>query len=507
MKKILLLVICFFSIKSAYSQAPYLGTAGADGLGQYGYLEKDAVTFTRLFRNTYENIAYLSARYWITDNNSSNGNGKEFIYHVYAGPDWINGIGWQCGGDNDGSKRTTDFIANDFNPEWSAGSDCYVSVCAKYCDNSYSPASFDGNTTNGAIGFNERHFKVIDVDTSLHISTSVDVTNISGTCIANNPLNVVGSFTITPGTTTGLSLQSLYLKNIGTSIESTDIPNDALKVFYEPATGTEIFNGSETFAGTLLGNWDANTTDNVYGSSSLNIPLNGKVRVYVLLCNYNNPSAVGKNINLTIINDGINITPALDGFTKLRINSGSISQRFVTLPIQYLTFKGERSNDDVKLYWMANSNQALQKFIVQQSFDGVQFTTVKDARVDQFVKQQGSYLYQFNTQATFFRLITLNVAGEQKISPIINLKRQKVSPTLLVTNPIINTISIQSTNSSINTQIALYDVAGKILYNKTLNLLQGTNTITLPSNIPSQVVCLQIVLRDGTKQVFKLFKQ
>ncbi len=508
MLKFILPLAAFFIINFTNAQAPYLGTAGADGLGQYGYLEKDAVTFTRLFRNTYSNIAYLSARYWITDNNATNGNGKEYIYHVYAGPDWINGIGWQCGGDNDGSKRTTDFLVNDFSPEWVAGSDCYVSVCAKYCDDSYSPASFDGITTNGAVGFNERHFKVVDVDTTVHISTVADITDASGTCQVNNPLNVAGSFVVNPGTITGLSLTNLYLKNIGTAIENTDIPNDALKIYFENSTGTEIFDGNETFAGSLLGNWDGNTTDNIFGSSSLNIPTNTSVRIYILLCNYNTPTAVGKNINLQIINDGISMAPALDGFTKMRINPSSISQKVITLPTYFLSFTGTRSNKEVALQWLISSNEVNDKFQIQQSIDGIHFITIANKLSTDYFMQTNKYQYKLNSPAEYFRIMVQNSTGLQKNSTIVRLKNSTISEYSIVNNPITNSIVIQSSQPN-NTmhQIALYDVAGKLLFSKNIVLVQGNNTVYIPIAIQPQIVILYIKNTLQQLAVFKLIKQ
>ena len=507
MPKFLLSIVTCFILFFAKAQAPYIGTAGADGLGQYGYLEKDAVTFTRLFRNTYNNIAYLSARYWITDNNAANGNGKEYIYHVYAGPDWINGIGWQCGGDNDGSKRTTDFNINNFVPEWQAGSDCYTSVCAKYCDDSYYPASFDGNTTNGAVGFNERHFKVVDVDTSVHISTVADVTNASGICQLNNPLQVAGSFVINPGSATGLSLTNLYLKNIGTAIENIDIPNDALKIYYENSTGNEIFDGNETFAGSLLGNWDGNTTDGIFGSSSLNISTNTAVRIYVLLCNYNNPSAVGKNINLQIINDGISLAPALDGFTKLRINPSSISQKVITLPTNFIAFTGNKNRNETTLNWAISTNELGYFFNVLQSFDGVHFTAVENISSSNYFLQANHFQYKYATTAQFFKVVVHSNNGVQKSTPIIRLNNAANAYSILH-NPIAQTIVLQSSqpNNTLH-QIALYDIAGVLLYQSTCVLNNGLNRVQIPKAIPPQIVLLHIKSNAGPMAVFTLVKQ
>lgn len=487
MRKIYFFLLTILFFHNSNSQAPYIAVMGGDGLGQYGYLEKDAVTFARLERNTYDNIAYLSARWWITDNNSANGDGKEYIYHVYNGPDWVNGIGWQCGGDNYPSKRTTDYNAADFSPEWDAGSDCYVSVCAKYCDDSYSPASFDGITTNGAVGFNERHFRVLDVDTSLHVSTAVDIPNTNGICQLNNAYNVAGSFTISPGAFTGISLTRLVLINSGSAQESTNIPNTALNVYYEPATGSEVYgDGNEIYAGTLSGDWDGNAGDNIYGSASLNIPLDGKVRIYVLLCSFNSPSAMGRTINFSIINDGISLSPALDGFTKLRINSGSISQRNITLPTRFLQLNGTRDNDAVQLKWTANLSSTPAGFVIQQSFDGINFSEAGTVQGNNFFQQKGQYQFAFNSGAEYFRVIASSANGATDISNIIHLRHGLITGISLLQNPVSGKIILQN-KSGVQSVYAtrLFDAAGRLLMNKNIVIAAGRNEIDLPANIPS----------------------
>jgi hypothetical protein len=509
MKKIYLLPICIFLTSACFCQAPYIGTAGGDGLGQYGYIEKDAVTFSRLFRNTYNNIAYLSARWWITDNTIINGNGKEYIYHVYAGPDWVNGIGWQCGGDNDGSKRTTDFIATDFSPEWNAGSDCYVSVCAKYCDDSYYPASFDGTTTNGATGFNERHYRVVDVDTTLHVSTATDIPNSNGVCQTTNAFNVAGSFTINSGASSGTFLTTLLLQNNGTSVEGIDIPNDALHVYYEPATGTEIYgDGNETLAGILTGDWDANTTDNIFGNTALNIPLNGKIRVYVLLCSFNSPVAVGKTINLGIINDGISLAPLLDSYGKLRINPSSISQRTITLPIQFLHFTGSRNNESVNLKWAVSSSDNPNNYLIQYSFDGLHFETAGTRLVNNFFQQSGTYQFVINTSATFFRIVAVSNNGEKKLSNIIRISKSVAATAIrLLQNPVVNTIIVESAAAAPSMyNIKLLDAAGRLWLQQNKLLGAGQNEIEIPQSTSSQVLLLLIEDKIGNIQQFKILK-
>jgi len=503
--------LCFcLPVLTCLAQQPYIATAGGDGLGQYGYLEKDAVTFSRLERNTYNNIAYLSARWWITDNNNSNGDGKEYIYHVYNGPDWINGVGWQCGGDNYPSKRTTDYMAADFIPEWTAGSDCYVSVCAKYCDESYSPASFDGTTTNGAAGFNERHFRVVDVDTSLHSSTATYIANSNGNCQTNNSFNVAGSFSIDPGAVSGSSLTTLILQNTGTAMEAVDIPNTSLNVYYEPAAaGAEIYgDGNEIFAGALAGDWDGNTSDHIFGSTTLNIPLNGKIRVYVLLCAYNSPGAVGKLVNLRIINDGIFLSPALDGFTKVRMNAGSISQRNIVLPVKFIQFNGNRSSELVQLKWVISSAAEAGRFLIQQSFDGIDFTNAGTKMAADFSQQMGNYQFVTNTKAEYFRIAILDGGGIQNFSNIIRLKFNPRGSIKLLQNPVEDEVILQSSlTSPTHFNIRVSDIMGKLLSGEDVVIKNGLNKIPIPPHAKSQFLLVHLQGSDGTMYNFKIIRQ
>lgn len=509
MRKFLFLFFVLAFYFNAFAQEPYIAVQGGDGLGQYGYLEKDAVTFARLERNTYNNIAFLSARYWITDNNNINGNGKEFIYHVYDGPEWNPAIGWQCGGDNYPSKSTADYNTADFNPEWGAGSDCYVSVCAKYCDDSYSPISFNGTTTNGAVGFNERHFRVLNVDTSLHISTAANIPNTNGVCQTNNAYTVAGSFMIDAGDFTGITLTTLIVKNNGTAEEASNIPADALNVYYEPADGTEVYgDGNEIYAGILNGSWDANNTDNVYGNESFNIPLDGKIRVYVLLCKFESPSADGKTINLSIINDGIFLSPALDGFTKLRINPGSISQKNIVLPVKFLNVTGTRNNTDVQLKWQAKFSDNPAKFTIQQSFDGARFIDMGVTKMDDYFLQKDQYRFILNTSAEYFRIVAVYDNGERSISNTIRLRNISNAGIYVLQNPVSNKLVLDNKSGVPgNYSLQLSDVAGRLLFRKNIFMGSGRNEIDIPATVASQMITLRLQAYTGSVYSFKLLKQ
>jgi len=311
MKKITLLLT--ISITSLFlnlvnAATPYIVTT--EGIGQYGYIEKDASpTYFRLSSADYGNIYQLFARSWISSNVLTYGTAPNTCAAV--------------------TQSTFNYSFGTL----SAGNSIYSSVHADYCGggNSYS-----GNPNQA--GFNERSFFVMDVvgKTDALVSTAYySLTN----------LNVVLSFTISNGNTTGQQLNRLWVVNDGTATEGTDINNAAFELYYEAATGSETFNGTESHA-TLYGDYNSNSTsNNVYGNDALNITIpqnnTGGLRCYVVLkgtSTYLNSTAIGKNVKMSIIADGISITPNRDtNFSLLKMDKTTPSANAITISDEYIT--------------------------------------------------------------------------------------------------------------------------------------------------------------------------
>jgi hypothetical protein len=293
-KLIALGLMVLFGIGNVRGQAPYIESG--QGIGQYGYLEKDAsATHFRLNSSTYGNIYELFARSWISSN----------ILTYGTAPNTCNSLAMNTNNYSFGSI--------------SAGNVIYSSVHANYCGggNSYS-----GNPNQ--TGFNERSFFVVDV-----VGKTDALVPVAGYSSTNS--NVVLSFTLSNNNTSGQTLNRLWIQNDGTATEGTDIvaTNGAFRVYYEAATGSETFNGSESYA-ELFGNYNSNATNNnVFGNDALgvSIPQNstGGLRCYVVLMGtstYLNSSAQGKTVLLSVMADGISITPNRDGsFGKLKMDA------------------------------------------------------------------------------------------------------------------------------------------------------------------------------------------
>jgi len=285
---------------------PNIRTSG--GLGQYGYIEKDAA----------------ATNFWVA--NDGHGNIYQYGVRTYlAGPNTNN---YNYSGTNAGNCSRGDDTTSNFSTGISTGNILYSSVFVEYCGPSYSC----GSMTPTGTCFNERSFFVMDVVPKTDALSS-------NVCYASTNSNVVLTFTISNNNTASQVLNRLWISNDGNATEGTDIYNNAFILYYEAATGSETFNGSESSA-VLYGDYGGNTTsNNQYGHDSLgiSIPQNttGGLRCYVVLrgsSTYLNASAKTKSVRMSIMADGISITPNRDSsFSKLKIDSTQPSASYLTI--------------------------------------------------------------------------------------------------------------------------------------------------------------------------------
>jgi len=302
-KQIILIVFINVLGNFAYAQ-PFIRTTG--GIGQYAYIEKDAIITNFLVGNGgYGNIYQYGVRTFLAGPNTNN-------YNLSAS----------------GSCARGDDTTSNFSTSISAGNILSSSVFVEYCGPTYSHTNMTPTNTC----FNERSFFVMDVVPKTDALTS-------NVCYASTNSNVVLTFTISNNNTAGQTLNRLWISNDGSSTEGTDINNDAFVIYYEASTGSETFGGSESSA-ILYGNFGGNSTsNNEYGNDSLgiSIPQNttGGLRCYVVLrgsSTYLNASAKTKNLRMSIMADGISITPNRDtSYSKLKIDKTTPSSSYYTI--------------------------------------------------------------------------------------------------------------------------------------------------------------------------------
>ncbi len=294
MKKSILIYLFLGIFNFSNAQDPYFSTN--DRLGKYGYLEKNATISAKINSNSWSNVKQMAARMW---------NGSEYVL-------WGSAIN-QCNGNTNQIQFTNDY---DLSSYLSEGQTVYTKVRFENCSNVIT----DVNST-------ERQHVVFDISDNRASDLSATISPVSGI------KNVVLSTKITFGSLSDRNLTRFWIQNVGNLEETTHIANDGFKIYYEPATGTETFDGNENFA-QIYGDYNSNSTsNNYYGHDALNINIPaGGLRIYVVLDKFNGCTLDEKNVHIKIIDDGLSFSPNINSsFNLARVNE--VVSNSITKPL------------------------------------------------------------------------------------------------------------------------------------------------------------------------------
>ncbi len=446
MKKVFTLLLAFIAAGfwSQLQADPFI--VSTQGLGQYGYLETGATTYARLNHGGF-NVRELAARWWT---------GNEVLY--YSG---------DFGSCNQHEGSTSDYSSSNHN-NWSAGTIAYVSVRFKDC-------AFNWNGTN----YNERSFMLIDVDNSYSGPFDTDITD--------NPTgiqNMVGCFTLSSGGN-ALTLDRLWLHNIGSALEGADIPNGAIRIYYEAITGSETYDGTESFK-TIYGDYNGNGGSNQeWGSDDLNLPVGTDgVRCYVVVSDLATGFVVGNTAQFEIINDGISFQEVRDGSYKLlRINPITISPAPVPLPIALHYFGAEQVRHSVQLRWETLMERENERFDIQRSTNGTIWEILSSVP-SQATNSNTPLTYSFLDDKPFaglnyYRLRQVDLDEKASFSNMVKVNMtEKTTGIRVFPNPVSgHSISLQCSNEEGELLLQIFDPQGTLLQSSRYDC--GAETIQL----------------------------
>ena len=131
----------------------------------------------------------------------------------------------------------------------------------------------------------------------------------------------------------------------------------------------------------------------------------------------------------------------------------------IVLPVTILSFTGAKNGETSLLQWQVAQELTLDKYVVQASADGRNFTAIGT------VMATGKRSYQFNDSKpfagnNFYRLQTVDKDGKIAYSTIVKLYFGKAWQVTLSPNPVKETMYVQSTQAGKLT-ISLYDATGR----------------------------------------------
>ncbi|MFI5221393.1 MAG: BNR-repeat neuraminidase N-terminal domain-containing protein [Bacteroidia bacterium] len=188
------------------------------------------------------------------------------------------------------------------------------------------------------------------------------------------------------------------------------------------------------------------------------------------------------------------------------------------LPVKLFSFYGSKIGNDVLLNWTTFSEINNNQFIVQRSFNGIDFSDIGNVKGHGTTNLKNDYeftdyLTTNNKQQTtnlFYRLQQLDFNGDKSFSKIIsvNFPGSKISDLAISPNPFTDLFKLNfvATESG-QVSVIINDLQGRTIFDQTYDVAKGINEkeITGVSSIREGIYFLQLNLNGETKY-FKLMK-
>jgi hypothetical protein len=157
----------------------------------------------------------------------------------------------------------------------------------------------------------------------------------------------------------------------------------------------------------------------------------------------------------------------------------------VPLPVKLISFQGNLNNKKVTLNWTTATNEAAERFEVERSSDGINFSATGIVSASD-KKDNESYMFNENLNdisKIYYRLKMYDKSQKIDYSKVLvfQTKTNTTNEIKILNNLVTDklTFGFQSDNNQ-PIEVKIFDMAGRIQLSKKLNAYQGSNLVSLP---------------------------
>lgn len=154
----------------------------------------------------------------------------------------------------------------------------------------------------------------------------------------------------------------------------------------------------------------------------------------------------------------------------------------IVTPLNLLNFSGTPANDYNDLKWVTESEQNMDRYLIEYSHDGNTYQVAGEVVSGNYAER---HTYQFRHQAgnaplTYYRLMMREPDGTFNYSPVVSISAEptgetKIYPTA-ITNGIVNIISPQPVE-----RVVVTNLCGMQVFTREMNGTSGYFNLTLPT--------------------------
>ena len=217
----------------------------------------------------------------------------------------------------------------------------------------------------------------------------------------------------------------------------------------------------------------------------------------------NNSTPLNLGGAVTDIDFSVTADPASANSDRFRIVFAAAGP----LPVTITSFEAAQQGSQVAVEWKATNQVNMKQYEVEKSTDGINYIKVNTQAAVGTNGSDATYTWMDVNPVTgsnFYRLRSVSVNGDIKISQVVLVKIAKGNPVIRVyPNPVVNrTMGLQFTDMQPGVYLLrLFNTAGQLLFTKTVNHSGGsaTQTIVLDSKITNGNYLLEILKPDKLK--------
>ncbi len=194
-----------------------------------------------------------------------------------------------------------------------------------------------------------------------------------------------------------------------------------------------------------------------------------------------------------------------DGDDPTNTDFFSVDGSFSSLPLRWLNVQVKPVKNDVQVSWETAAEENTDYFSVQRSADGINFIDAGTIKA----KGSGSNKYQFTDAGSmkysgvrkwYYRIKSTDIDGKAFLSKVLTITPNGLAGRIkIMPNPVNRSLNIMLVaNENYSAQVRIVDIHGKILYQRTVVVKSGENTIITDVNRLKNGVYMLQVVADGS---------
>ncbi len=177
----------------------------------------------------------------------------------------------------------------------------------------------------------------------------------------------------------------------------------------------------------------------------------------------------------------------------------------------FASVQGVCDQNSVLLKWVAVQQAGADRYDVEQSLDGRNWTSIGVVPASKTDAGEASYSFNYmkNAGNTLFRISAVNITGERIYSSIVESPCSANSYMAVTPNPVYSTTTVRiGSPSATKVKLLLVDGAGTVLQSREASLLTGMNQVPVDmGRLPAGQYTLFVQWQQGKQDVLNLVKQ